>query len=73
MSHHKFPRSGRLHKGYSCRQVEAFINHLEVSLSGVFPMPSAADEQIPWLLSATGRAPLQDGLITKDSKANGKS
>lgn len=43
MSHHKFPRSGRLHKGYSCRQVEAFINHLEVSLSGVFPMPSAAD------------------------------
>jgi DivIVA domain-containing protein len=34
---------GRLHKGYHCRQVEAFLNHVEVSLSGVFPMPTAAD------------------------------
>ena len=42
MSHRRFPRVGRLHKGYHCRQVDAFLDHVEVSLGGVFPPPTAA-------------------------------
>lgn len=37
----RFPRVSRLRKGYHRRQVDAFINHVEVSLSGVFPPPTA--------------------------------
>jgi DivIVA domain-containing protein len=33
----------RLHKGYHCRQVDAFLDHVEVSLGGVFPPPTAAE------------------------------
>lgn len=43
MSHTRFHRVGRLHKGYHCRQVDHFLNHVEVSLSGVFPAPTAED------------------------------
>lgn len=43
MSTDRFPRSGWLHKGYHRRQVDQFVNLVEVSLSGVFPMPTAAD------------------------------
>ena len=41
MSHTRFHRVGRLHKGYHCRQVDHFLNHVEVSLNGVFPPPTA--------------------------------
>ena len=34
---------GRLRKGYHCRQVDAFLNHVEVSLGGVFPPPIASE------------------------------
>ncbi len=44
MSHHdRFRRAGRLHKGYHRRQVDAFLNHVEVSLGGVFPPPTASE------------------------------
>ena len=39
----RFPRVRRRHKGYHPRQVDAFLNHIEVSLSGVFPPPTATD------------------------------
>jgi DivIVA domain-containing protein len=43
MSHRRFTRENRLHKGYHCRQVDAFLDHVEVSLGGVFPPPTAAE------------------------------
>jgi DivIVA domain-containing protein len=43
MSHRRFTRVGRLHKGYHCRQVDAFLDHVEVSLGGVFPPPTASE------------------------------
>ena len=43
MSHRRFTRAGRLHKGYHCRQVDAFLDHVEVSLGGVFPPPTASE------------------------------
>lgn len=43
MSHSRFPRVGRMRRGYHCRQVDAFLNHVEVSLGGVFPPPTAAE------------------------------
>jgi DivIVA domain-containing protein len=43
VSHHRFGRVGRLHRGYHRRQVDAFLNHVEVSLGGVFPPPTAAE------------------------------
>lgn len=43
MTHDRFPKARRLHKGYHRRQVDAFINHIEVSLSGVFPVPTASE------------------------------
>ena len=39
----RFPRVGRLHKGYHPRQVDDFLNHIEVSLSGVLPPPTARE------------------------------
>ena len=39
----RFPRVSRLRRGYHRRQVDAFLNHIEVSLSGVFPPPSAVE------------------------------
>jgi DivIVA domain-containing protein len=43
VTHRRFRRVGRLHKGYHCRQVDAFLNHVEVSLGGVFPPPTASE------------------------------
>ena len=43
MSHRRFTRMNRLHKGYHCRQVDAFLDHVEVSLGGVFPPPTASE------------------------------
>jgi DivIVA domain-containing protein len=44
MRHHdRFHRAGRLHKGYHRRQVDAFVNHVEVSLGGVFQPPTATE------------------------------
>ena len=43
MSHKRFPRVSRLRRGYHRRQVDAFLNHVEVSLGGVFPPPTAAE------------------------------
>jgi DivIVA domain-containing protein len=43
VSHRRFTRVGRLHKGYHCRQVDAFLDHVEVSLGGVFPPPTASE------------------------------
>lgn len=41
--HDRFPRVGRLRRGYHPRQVDAYLNHVEVSLSGVFPPPTASE------------------------------
>ena len=41
--HDRFPRVSRLHKGYHRRQVDQFVNNVEVSLSGMIPMPTATD------------------------------
>ena len=43
MSDDRFPRAGRLHKGYHRRQVDHFLNHVEVALGGVLPVPTAAE------------------------------
>jgi DivIVA domain-containing protein len=43
VTHKRFPRVSRLRRGYHCRQVDAFLNHVEVSLGGVFPAPTAAE------------------------------
>ena len=43
MTHKRFTRVGRLRRGYHCRQVDAFLNHVEVSLGGVFPPPTASE------------------------------
>jgi DivIVA domain-containing protein len=44
MRHHdRFHRAGRLHKGYHRRQVDAFVNEVEVSLGGVFQPPTATE------------------------------
>ena len=45
MSHRadRFPRVGRLHRGYHRHQVDAFVHRVEVSLSGVLPPVSAGE------------------------------
>jgi DivIVA domain-containing protein len=44
MRHHdRFHRAGHLHKGYHRRQVDAFVNQVEVSLGGVFQPPTATE------------------------------
>jgi DivIVA domain-containing protein len=43
MSHRRFRRVSRLRRGYHRRQVDAFLNHVEISLGGVFPPPTAAE------------------------------
>jgi len=37
------PRVTRFRRGYHRRQVDAFLNHIELSLTGVLPTPSAAE------------------------------
>jgi len=43
MSHRRFHRVGPFRRGYHVGQVDAFLNHVEVSLGGVFPPPTAAE------------------------------
>jgi DivIVA domain-containing protein len=38
-----FPRAGRLRKGYHRHQVDAFLNQVEVALSGALPPPTALE------------------------------
>ena len=39
----RFPRVSRFRRGYHRRQVDQFVNNVEVSLSGMIPMPSATE------------------------------
>jgi DivIVA domain-containing protein len=41
--HDRFPRGSRFRKGYHRHQVDQFVNNVEVSLSGMIPMPTATD------------------------------
>lgn len=41
--HDRFPRVGRLHRGYHRRQVDAFLDRAEVSLNGLLRPLSAAE------------------------------
>ena len=41
--HDRFPRVSRLRRGYHRRQVDQFVNNVEVSLSGMIPMPTATE------------------------------
>jgi DivIVA domain-containing protein len=43
MKQARFPRARRLHKGYHRRQVDAFLDHIDVALSGALPPPTAAE------------------------------
>jgi DivIVA domain-containing protein len=43
VSHKRFPRVSRLRKGYHRRQVDAFLNHVEVALGGALPPPAAGE------------------------------
>ena len=43
MSHRRFRRVGRLRKGYSPRQVDSFLNSVEISLSGMIPPVTATE------------------------------
>jgi DivIVA domain-containing protein len=43
MKHHRFHRVSRLRRGYHRRQVDAFLQRIEVSLTGIFPPPTAAE------------------------------
>lgn len=38
-----FRRVGRLRKGYHRKQVDAFLGHVEVALSGALPLPTAVE------------------------------
>ena len=72
MSHHdRFRRAGRLHKGYHRRQVDAFLNHVEVSLSGVFPTPTASEvRQVGFELEPIAATELQDALEMGEQHLN---
>ena len=41
--HDRYPRVRRWRRGYHRRQVDAFVSNVEVSLSGMIPMPTATD------------------------------
>ena len=41
--HDRYPRVSRWRKGYHRGQVDAFVSNVEVSLSGMIPMPTATD------------------------------
>ena len=43
MSHRRFGRVRWYRRGYHCRQVDAFLDHIDVSLGGAFPPPTAAE------------------------------
>lgn len=41
--HDRYPRVSRWRKGYHRKQVDAFVSSVEVSLSGMVPMPTATE------------------------------
>jgi DivIVA domain-containing protein len=43
MSQNRFPRVSIFRRGYHRRQVDAFLNQVEISLAGVLPPPTAAE------------------------------
>jgi len=43
MSHRRFGRVRWYRRGYHCRQVDSFLDHIDVSLGGAFPPPTAAE------------------------------
>jgi DivIVA domain-containing protein len=43
MTHKRFPRASRWRRGYHCRQVDAFLTNVEVSLQGDYAPMAAAD------------------------------
>ena len=43
MSHRRFGRVRWYRRGYHCRQVDHFLDHIDVSLGGAFPPPTAAE------------------------------
>lgn len=43
MTHKRFRRASRWRRGYHCRQVDAFLVRVEVSLQGDYPPMAAAD------------------------------
>jgi DivIVA domain-containing protein len=43
VKHHRFAQVGWAHKGYHRRQVDAFLDHCEIRLTGAIPGLSAAD------------------------------
>jgi DivIVA domain-containing protein len=43
MTHSRFPRASRWRRGYHCKQVDAFLASVELSLEGTFPSMAAAD------------------------------
>ena len=43
MKHHRFRRVSRFRRGYHRRQVDAFLQRIEVSLTGIFPPPTPAE------------------------------
>lgn len=43
MRHSRFPRTHRWRRGYHCRQVDAFLAHVESSLQGTLPPMAASD------------------------------
>jgi DivIVA domain-containing protein len=43
MTHKRFPRTSQWRRGYHCKQVEAFLASVELSLEGTFPPMAAAD------------------------------
>lgn len=56
----RFPRTGRLHKGYHRKQVDHFLNHVELALSGAMPPPSAAE------VREAGFEMVRGGYVTGD-------
>lgn len=43
MSHRRFPHVNRLRLGYHRRQVDAFLNRVEVAIAGGLPTPTAVE------------------------------
>jgi len=56
----RFPRTGRLHKGYHRKQVDHFLNHVELALSGAMPPPTAAE------VREAGFELVRGGYVTSD-------
>jgi len=56
----RFPRAGRLHKGYHRKQVDHFLNHVELALGGAMPPPTAAE------VREAGFELVRGGYVTRD-------